>query len=189
MDLTETQLIVDAFRLLEETNPAWLRAIEDRPTGSQWGRFMRWQEIANLKWQRLPSSQRILGLHKPECLYYHYQKSDEEGIAEGLHPLASENIKLLSEFNSFQSIYIHDGAHGLELMSEEVTKRATSEAWLIIGPAKDVQGQQSFDFIVWTAYPGKIAICPNAHPDWDGTLDCLPKIAQSQIPVAIKGLK
>lgn len=176
--------IVDAFLLLEKTNPEWLEAIVNRPTGSQWGRPLKdWTEIAKLPWQRLEVTDRITGLHLPQCIYYHYVKQPDDPI--GLHPDATENIKLLSEFDSFNSIRIEKGAHGLELVSDEVQPRKTEEAWLIIGPQR---GNDYPPEIVWTAYPGRFAICAPQHKLWDGTLNCLGTIARTNIPVAVKGI-
>lgn len=127
-------------------------------------------------------------MHLPQCVYYHYIKNkdieQEQGLT-GLHPDATENIKLLSEFDDFSSIRIEEGAHGLELVSEEVQPRKTEEAWLIIGPQR---GKDYPPEIVWTAYPGRIASTVIRHPLWDGTLDCLSAIAQTKIPVAVKGI-
>lgn len=187
MSFDQTQLIVSAFQLLEELNPKWLDAIVNRPSGSQWGRVLRgWSEIANLRWERLSMTDRITGLHLPQCIYYHYQKQAEDEDATGLHPDATENIKLLSEFTDFRSIRIEKGAHGLELASDEVQPRQTREAWLIIGPR---QGEQFPPEVVWTAYPGQIAASVTKHKLWDGTLNCLGPISRDNIPIAVKGKK
>lgn len=180
----QTKQIVKAFELLEKTDPEWLQAIVNRPTGSQWGHsLIDWTEIAELPWKRLELTDRINGLHLPQCIYYHYIKQSSDTI--GLHPDATENIKLLSEFDDFSSIRIEEGAHGLELVSEEVQPRKTEEAWLIIGPQR---GNDYPPEIVWTAYPGRFASTVVRHPLWDGTLDRLRAIARTQIPVAVKGM-
>ena len=179
-----TQQIVEAFQLLENTNPEWLEAILNRPTGSQWGqRLNHWTEIARLPWERLPVTDRITGLHLPQCIYCHHVRLPSDPIA--LHPNATENIKLLSEFDSFNSIKIQKVAHGLELVSDEVQPHKTEEAWLIIGPQKDNDYPPE---IVWTAYPGRIAGTVTGHPLWDGTLNCLGVIARTNIPIAVKGI-
>jgi hypothetical protein len=185
----QTKQIVEAFQLLEETDPKWLQAIVNRPTGSQWGQTLKdWTDIANLPWQPLLITDRINGLHLPQCVYYHYLKNhdieQQQGLT-GLHPDATENIKLLSEFDDFSSIRIEEGAHGLELVSEEVQSHKTEEAWLIIGPQR---GKDYPPEIVWTAYPGRFAICAPAHKLWDGTLNCLSAIVSTKIPVAVKGI-
>lgn len=79
--------IVEAFQLLEQTNPEWLKAIVNRPTGSQWGKVLQdWTDIANLPWQPLLITDRINGLHLPQCVYYHYvKKHDIEVPGTGLH--------------------------------------------------------------------------------------------------------
>lgn len=185
MSLEQSQLIVSAFQLLEEVNPQWLDAITNRPSGSQWGRVLKgWTEIANLRWERLSITERIDGLHLPQCIYFHYQKHAEDEDAIGLHPNATENIRLLSEFTDFSSIRIEKGAHGLELVSDEVQPRQTREAWLIIGPR---QGEQYPPEIVWTAYPGRLAVSPVNHKLWDGTLNCLGPLSRENIPIAVKG--
>ena len=189
MFLAQAKQIIEAFQLLEQTDPEWLNAIVNRPTGSQWGQTLNdWTDIANLPWQRLLITDRINGLHLPQCVYYHYLKNhdieQEQGLT-GLHPDATENIKLLSEFDDFSSIRIEEGAHGLELVSDEVQPRKTEEAWLIIGPQR---GKDYPPEIVWTAYPGRIASTVIRHPLWDGTLDCLGEISRTKIPVAVKGI-
>jgi hypothetical protein len=185
----QAKQIVEAFQLLEETNPKWLEAIINRPTGSQWGRRLNdWTDIANFPWQPLLITDRINGLHLPQCVYYHYFRNkdvEQEQELTGLHPDATENIKLLSEFDDFSSIRIEEGAHGLELVSDEVQPRKTEEAWLVIGPQR---GKDYPSEIVWTAYPGRIASTVIRHPLWDGTLDCLSAIAHTKIPVAVKGI-
>lgn len=182
MSVSQMQEIVRAFSLLEVTDRQWLRDIENRPTGSQWGRFMPWQEIAALNWFKLPDSQKIPILHYPECDYYH--------VNSGLDPQATENIKLLSEFTDFNSIVIAKGAHKTpELISAEVEPRSTGEAWLIVGPQRDDNGALTSKRIVYTAYPGKIAACVHKHPLWDGSYNCLGAIARSKVPIAVKGLK
>lgn len=188
MTLEQTQLIVGAFQLLEEINPEWLEAIVNRPSGSQWGRSLKsWTEIANLRWERVPISDRIDGLHRPECVYFHYVKRDDEEDAIGLHPNATENIMLLSEFGGdFSSIYIGHGPHGLELRCDKIKPQKTREAWLIIGPR---EGEQFPPEIVWTAYPGRLAASVTTHPLWDNTPDCLEAISRSKIPIAVKGVK
>lgn len=46
--------IFSAFQVLEDADPEWLKAIVNRPTGSQWGRVLKdWSEIASLRWHRL----------------------------------------------------------------------------------------------------------------------------------------
>ena len=128
---------------------------------------------------------RINGLHLPQCVYYRYvKKHDIEIPGTGLPPDATENIKLLSEFDDFSSIRIEEGAHGLELVSDEVQPRKTEEAWLIVGPQT---GSEYPPEIVWTAYPGRIAASVTKHKLWDGTLDCLRAIASTKIPIAVKG--
>lgn len=184
---SQLKQIIDAFLLLEKTDPEWLQAIVNRPTGSQWGQTLKdWTDIVNLPWQPLLITDQINGLHLPQCVYYHYvKKHDIEVPGTGLHPDATENIKLLSEFDSFDSIRIEKGAHGLELVSDEVRPRKTEEAWLIIGPQR---GKDYPPEIVWTAYPGQIASTVIRHPLWDGTLNCLGAIARTKIPVAVKGI-
>lgn len=187
----QTKFIVEAFQLLEKVDPQWLQAIVNRPTGSQWGQVLRdWTDIANLPWEPLLLADRIDGLHLPQCVYYHYVKKHNIEKKFGfstLHLDATENIKLLSEFDGdFSSIRIEEGAHGLELVSDQVQPRKTEEAWLIIGPQR---GKEYPPEIVWTAYPGRIASTVIRHPLWDGTLNCLGAIARSKIPIAVKGVK
>lgn len=173
--------IVKAFQRLEIADREWLKNIENRPTGSQWGRFMPWQEIAGLPWEKMPDSDRIEGLHNPRCDYYHAQ--------EGLDPATVENIKLLAEFENLAAVYIDRGPHGIELLSREVKPRPTSEAWLIIGPPRGTESDSIQDKIVWTAYPGKFAATVTMHPLWNGDHHCLEAIARSNWPIAVKGLK
>jgi hypothetical protein len=181
MSIDQVQSIHSAFSLLEVTDRQWLRDIENRPSGSQWGRFMPWQELAALDWRKLPEAEKIPNVHAPECDYYH--------VNTGLHEGALENIKLLSEFKDFDSIMIVQGAHGLELQSVKVQPRPTSEAWLVIGPLKDAKGQQTSKKIVRTAYPGRFAVSILTHPLWDGSYRCLGPISRSNVPVAVKGMK
>jgi hypothetical protein len=168
--------IVDAFKRLEVANVDWLRAIENRKTGSHWGTFMPWQAIAGLPWEELQAGDRLDDLHLPECDYYYAKNC--------LHPNAVENIKLLSEFDNFDSIIISQGDHGIELVSPDIVPRSTQEAWLIIGRDRVFPDTR----IVWTAYPGKYAVSVTKHPAWDGTRECLWAIAGTRVPIAVKGL-
>lgn len=158
---------------------------DHKPTNWQsMGRVLKhWKEIAELPWERLEVADHITGLHLPQCIYYHHRKL--AGSTIDLDSNATENIKLLSEFESFSSIRIEKGVHGLELISDEVQPRKTEEAWLIIGPP---QGSKYPPEIVWTAYPGRISATVIRHPLWDRTLNCLGSIARTNIPVAVKGV-
>ena len=205
-------LIVAAFQRLKQHNPDYLEAIELRPTGSQWRRWKcdpkkaspnlemlrqptskqwrrwccrwerraTWEELAALPWQMLPSSERVEGVHRIECMYYR--------CTSGLDATATEHIKLLSEFDNFDDIYIHEGPHGVELLSHLVEETYTEEAWLILGPLSLASDSESNDLIVYTAYPGRMACTVTHHPLWDGTATCLPAIAKTNIPIAVKGV-
>ena len=176
----QLKTIVDAFRLLKETDPEWLKGIENRPTGSQWGVFMPWERLALMDWVLLPDSQKVPVLHQPECLYFR--------CTSGIPETAYENIKLLSEFEDYKYITIEKGVHGVELTSIEVQPRWTKEAWLILGPYKQA-GVLTNKKLVYTAYPETPAASIIKHPLWDNTYNCLSAIARSKIPIAVKGLK
>ena len=179
--------IVSAFQALEDSDPDWLQAIINRPAGSQWGRILEsWSEIASLKWRRLALEERVDRLHLPQCIYYHHISTEDDSPPTGLDLRATENMKLLSEFEGdFSSIQLVDGAHGLELVSELVEPTPTREAWLIIGPKR---GELYPPSVVWTAYPGRIAASVTKHKLWDGSLRCLQQIGQDCLPIAVKGL-
>lgn len=173
----DSDVIFSAFELLEQMNREWLDGIVNKQNGSQWGeRLKSWTEIATLPWRRLPSAELIEGMN-PQCDYYH--------CISGLFANATENIRLLSEFNGdFSSIQIKQGPYGVDLVSDEVQPRKTRQAWLILGPRQNSTGCKPE--IVWTAYPGQFAICASAHSLWDGTPGCLKSLNDSGIPVAVK---
>jgi hypothetical protein len=176
IDESEMSAIVMAFKRLETVNRDWLKAIENRRSGSHWGGFMPWQCLAGLPWQRLADSERIEGLHSPECDYY---------FAYDCLPFeAVEHIKLLSDFETFDWIIIAEADHGTELVAFNMEAVPTNEAWLILGPDKDYPDKK----IVRTCYPGRFAISPTQHPAWDGTRECFQVIADSGFPVAVKGV-
>lgn len=168
--------IYRAFKRLETVNRDWLKAIENRRSGSHWGGFMPWQGLAGLPWQRLADDERIEGLHSPECDYY---------FARDCLPFeAMEHIKLLSDFETFEQIIIAEADHGTELVAFNMEPVPTNEAWLILGPDKVFVVEK----IVRTCYPGRFAISPTQHPAWDGTRECFQAIADSGFPVAVKGV-
>lgn len=170
-----------AFTRLSIQNPDWLRAIENRRTGSHWGGFVAWPRLAAWPWQKLEDSDRVEFMHDPECDYYH--------VSRGIPVGAQDNIKLLTDFDAadgFDSIVIVEGDHGVELVSLDVKPQPATIAWLIIGPERD-----SIDpriRTVWTAYPGRFAVSVKKHPAWNGTRESLHEVAKSRWPIAVKGV-
>lgn len=173
--------IIQAFQNLANTNPQWLSAIEQRPTGSQWiGERIPWQVLSVLPWEIVLPNRRYKGIFQPNCFYFH------------LSPLVAvdigyENIRLLSDFKGdYSSIELHEGSHGKELVSKEIKHLIpTCEAWLIVGPDSNFE-----QHIVYTAYPGRIAASINKADNWDGTISqsSLDMVCLNGLPIAVKGI-
>lgn len=199
IDMLTEQQIKGAFSWTNTHNPMHLHTIKCRgsgkplggcalppvkvthPEGSQWshqgGNIIPWKTLAMLPWKKLHKYQ-YDERHSSECLYYYY---------EGEHPIGMQTVKLLSKFDDYSSIRLVDGAHGLELVSSEVSSTLTNKAWLILGPAQDSNGiKYPGQYMVWTAFPGELTGSLKKAPFYDGTFDSLVAAAKNGYPIAVK---
>lgn len=175
-------MIEAAFEWTALHRPEYLKAIEKRPSGSQWGKgdraFIPWQKLAVLPWQMLPRDEHCQPIHLEQCFYF---------WVDGEHiPSAFTNFRLLSEFNDLSKVEVVTGSHGLELKSHEVSQRPANIAWLILGVAKDSNGViHEGKLIVWSAFPGELTVSLKHIPQFDGTIESLMGL---DLPIAVKGV-
>jgi hypothetical protein len=101
---------------------------------------------------------------------------------------ATQAFRLLSDFEDYSSIELRQGGHGVELVSHLVQPVSTKEAWLILGQAKDRDGQVvPNQKMVWAAYPGQMTASIK-HVGFDGSLSSLVQAARQGIKIAVKGV-
>jgi hypothetical protein len=176
--------IWQAFIWTEQNRLSYLKAIENRNTGSHWGRMIPWKELVFFPWIQLHKEKYIPGVHLPDCLYYFL---DEHKTAKYL-PAAKQNFRLLSSFNNqdLEAVQITEGAHGIQLISPLVTEQKPKIAWLILGQASYENKQKVNEvMMVWSAYPGEITSSIKHIKEFDGTIESLLK---SRLPIAVKGI-
>jgi hypothetical protein len=180
--MSPNPIIFDAFSWTAIHRPDYLKAIESRPTGSQWvGGVIPWQQLAAWDWQQLPLQEYRPGLHSEDCLYFSYRGFQLNG--------STQAFKLLSEFQDYSSVQLVQGAHGVELVSHLVSRQYTCDAWLILGQAKTQDGQVVRDrLMVFAAYPGALTASIKRVPGFDGTLESLIQAANQGYAIAVKGL-
>lgn len=174
--------IWQAFFWTEQHRLPYLQAIENRTTGSHWGRVLPWREIANLPWQKLGKDEYIEGIHLNSCQYYSLEELDTQRCL----PSARQNFRLLSSFseNELSSIEVREGAHGVELVSSLVKEQKPSTAWLILGQARYEDKTKADSLMVWSAFPGELTASIKHINMFDGTLNSL---LNSNLPIAVKG--
>lgn len=174
--------IWQAFLWTEQHRLPYLQAIENRTTGSHWGKVLPWREIANLPWQRLDKCDYIDGVHLNSCHYYFLDELDTQRCLLS----ARKNFRLLSSFseNELSSIKAREGAHGVELISSIVEEQIPNTAWLILGQARYEDKTKADSLMVWSAFPGELTASIKHINMFDGTLNSL---LNSNLPIAVKG--
>jgi hypothetical protein len=171
-----------AFFWSNQHRRAYLEAIENRKTGSHWGRSVPWKELADLPWQKLDEDEYLDGVHLKNCQYYFLDESDTQRHL----PFARQNFRLLSSFNEsdLDSVELREGSHGAELVSKLVSEQIPNTAWLILGQARYEDKQEADALMVWSAFPGELTASIKHVAGFDGTVGSL---LRSNLPIAVKG--
>jgi hypothetical protein len=181
-------LVAWAFAMTRILNPNHYNSLlGERPSGSQWGFDIKLEDYLSLAWHE------VSYLHQdvlvPGCIYL---KASARPFLDDLNKeLPTQRIELLSDLSLkfiAASVKVQEGAHGLELVSDQIEEQEVEEVSMILGKAEVQEGSpasmQPIDetLMVWTAYPGRIT-CPLPQ-DWDGKLESL----DTTKPYAIKGI-
>lgn len=156
-------------------------AIVRRPFGSQWIKGVTGSGIVQLPWRKLPLDEYQENLHFSDCEYFHCASD---------RILGYEKMRLLSEVDDLEAVKLEEGIHGVELRHPNIDSICTKEAWLIIGNAVTLKGEwipSCTGKVVWTAYPGRMAISIKRIPEFDGTLQSLIAV-RDKYPIAVKGV-
>lgn len=179
-------IIYEAFEWTAKNRPEYLEAIEKRPSGSQWGGdgLIPWQELASLPWEQVRRENYAPGVHLNTCEYFYLNELDK------FSPGATQAFKLLSDFEEYSTVKLQEGPHGWELVSQLVIPSPTTEAWLILGPAKnEAKETLANQKMVWSAFPGAITASIKHVEGFNGKIESLIKAANQGVAIAVKGLR
>lgn len=181
MDATSSELIVGAFKVGEEVNPDYTRALfGQRRTGSQYGTWIPRtafdftdprNEFKLVRPEELPA-----GAGHDGCIYF---RSKAAHIIRG----AIEQVAGLNELPDDVKVKVRmeKGPHGPQLVTDEhLPIRSADECWLVLGPVSDTDRR----LMVYTVIPGRLV--RGFNPEVDGPPDNLDKLISSGLPYAVK---
>lgn len=147
---------------------------------------MYWPYLGALPWQELAETNWDESIHVKGCRYFYLTPEDMEKYLPG----SKYNARPLNDFEAEivdSHIHVSKGEHGLELVSGLVAPEEATEAWIILGSAKNIAGTPVPDqWMVWSAFPGPMLASLKQVPGYEGKT--VRELYELNLPIAVKGL-
>lgn len=165
--MTELTAMIENTRLIAPEHFKTL--LGERTSGSKWGKEITEDDLYRFAERSVEVTGEVdLSVIEDECRYFRFELAD-------ICPGALQNFVFAKDI---EYCYVQEGAHGPELVSDEVKYLPVSYGHFITGPSLDDASKQ----IIYTVYPGELS--PQPDPDFFVNRKSGERISQGEIIAA-----